>query len=94
MARRNRNGVRKERMIMLASSVLVLTALTVTGVFVQRSNRAEKEDYVVDFETIEQGSNTTADNMMTGEELIPRLRKSEQTIWIMIPVFRKQIPRK
>ena len=47
----------------------VLTALTVTGVFVQRSNRAEKEDYVVDFETIEQGSNTTADNMMTGEEL-------------------------
>ncbi len=69
MARRNRNGVRKERMIMLASSVLVLTALTVTGVFVQRSNRAEKEDYVVDFETIEQGSNTTADNMMTGEEL-------------------------
>ncbi len=69
MARRNRNGVRKERMIMLASSVLVLTALTVTGVFVQRSNRAEKEDYVVDFEAIEQGSNTTADNMMTGEEL-------------------------
>lgn len=69
MARRNRNGVRKERMIMLASSVLVLTALTVTGVFVQRSNRAEKEDYVVDFEAIEQGSNTTAENLMTGEEL-------------------------
>lgn len=69
MARRNRNGVRKERMIMLASSVLVLTALTVTGVFVQRSNRAEKEDYVVDFEAIEQGGNTTAENLMSGEEL-------------------------
>lgn len=69
MARRNRNGVRKERIIMLASSVLVLTALTVTGVFVQRSNRAEKEDYVVDFEAIEQGSNTVAENLMSGEEL-------------------------
>ncbi len=69
MARRNRNGVRKERFIMLASSVLVLTALTVTGIFVQRSNRAEKEDYVLDFEAIEKGSGTTAENLMSGEEL-------------------------
>lgn len=69
MARRNRNGVRKERLIMLASSVLVLTALTATGVFVQRSNKAEKEDYIVDFEAIEKGSNTVAENLMSGEEL-------------------------
>lgn len=54
---------------MLASSVLVLTVLTVTGIFVQRSNRAEKEDYVVDFEAIEKGSGTTAENLMSGEEL-------------------------
>ena len=52
-----------------SSSVLVLTALTVTGVFVQRSNRAEKEDYVVDFEAIEKGSNIVAENLMSGEEL-------------------------
>lgn len=69
MARRSRNGVRKERIIMLASSVLVLTALTVTGVFVKRSNNAEKEDYIVDFEAIENGSSTTAENLMSGEEL-------------------------
>lgn len=69
MARRNRNGVRKERIIMLASSVLVLTALTATGIFVQRGNRAEKEDYVVDFETIERGSSTVEENLMSGEEL-------------------------
>jgi len=31
MMRRNRTGVRKERIIMLASSALVLTALTVTA---------------------------------------------------------------
>lgn len=69
MARRNRNGVRKERIIMMASSVLVLTALTVTGVFVKRNNNAEKDDYVVDFEAIEKSSGMTAENMMTGEEL-------------------------
>lgn len=69
MAGRNRNGVRRERIIMLASSVLVLTALTVTGVFVKRSNRAERDDYVLDFETIEKASDLTAEGLMSGEEL-------------------------
>ncbi len=69
MGRKNRSGVRKERIVMLASSVLVLTALTVTGVFVKRSNKAEREDYVVDFETIEKGSDVVTENLMPGEEL-------------------------
>lgn len=69
MVRRNRNGVRKERIIMLATSVLVLTALTVTGVFVRRSNDAEKEDYVVDFDTIGGEDQLTAENMLSGDEL-------------------------
>ncbi|MBD5489321.1 MAG: peptidoglycan DD-metalloendopeptidase family protein [Lachnospiraceae bacterium] len=67
--RRNRNGVRKERIIMLASSVLVLTALTVTGVFVKRSNNSERENYVVDFGAIEKGADTNAESMLSGEEL-------------------------
>lgn len=69
MARRNRNDIRKERIIMLASSVFVLTALTVTGVYVKNSNRAERDNYVVDFETLEQSSAELAENMMSGEEL-------------------------
>ena len=69
MARRNRNGVRKERIIMLATSVFVLTALTVTGIFVRRSNTAERENYVLDFEAIEQGTDTIAENMLSGDEL-------------------------
>ena len=69
MVRRNRNGVRKERIIMLATSVLVLTALTVTGVFVRRSNDAEKEDYMVDFDTIGGEDQLTAENMLSGDEL-------------------------
>ena len=69
MARRNRSNIRKERIIMLASSVLVLAALTVTGVYVRNNNRSEKEDYVVDFETLEQSSAELAENMVDGEEL-------------------------
>lgn len=69
MARRNRSNIRKERIIMLASSVFVLAALTVTGVYVRNSNRAEKEDYVVDFEALEQNGTELAENMVSGEEL-------------------------
>lgn len=54
---------------MLASSVFVLAALTVTGLYVRNNNRAEKEDYVVDFEALEQGSEELAENMVDGEEL-------------------------
>lgn len=69
MAKRNRSSIRKERIIMLASSVFVLAALTVTGVYVRNSNRAEKEDYVVDFGALEQGSTELAENMTPGEDL-------------------------
>ena len=69
MSRRNRSSIRKERIIMLASSVFVLAALTVTGVYVRNNTRAEKEDYVVDFEALEQGSEELAENMVDGEEL-------------------------
>ena len=69
MARRNRNSIRKERIIMLASSVFVLAALTVTGVYVRNSNRAERDNYVLDFEAIEKNSTDTAENIMPAEEL-------------------------
>ena len=69
MARRNRNNIGKERIIMLASAVFVLAALTVTGVFVRKNNRAEQENYVVDFGALEQSSTELAENMVSGEEL-------------------------
>ena len=69
MGRRNRNSIRKERIIMLASSVFVLAALTVTGVYVRNSNRAERDNYVLDFEAIEKNSTDTAENIMPAEEL-------------------------
>lgn len=69
MARRNRNSIRKERIIMLASSVFVLAALTITGVYVRNNNRAERENYVLDLEAIEKNSTDVANNTMPAEEL-------------------------
>lgn len=67
--RRNRNGIRKERIIMLASSALVLTALTVTGVFVRSNRQKEEKGNVVDFSVIESGVQENAENIMSDEEL-------------------------
>lgn len=53
--KRNRNGVSKERIIMLASSALVLTALTVTGIFVRSNRQNEEESNILDFSVIESG---------------------------------------
>lgn len=55
--KRNRNGVSKERIIMLASAVLVLTALTATGIFVRSNRQFEEESNVLDFSVIENGEN-------------------------------------
>ena len=51
--RRNRSTMKKERIIMLVSSVFVLTALTMTGFYVKEKNEAEKDGYVVDMSALE-----------------------------------------
>ncbi|MDE5866059.1 MAG: hypothetical protein K2H31_05610 [Lachnospiraceae bacterium] len=53
--KRNRNGVSKERIIMLASAALVLTALTATGIFVRSNRQIEEESNVLYFSAIEHG---------------------------------------
>lgn len=67
--RRNRNGVKRERIIMLVSSALVLTALTVTGVFVRSNRQKEDSGNVVDFSVIENSVEESAENVMPSEDL-------------------------
>ena len=38
---RNKNHLKKEKFVMLASSVLVLSALTLTGVYVKERSRIQ-----------------------------------------------------
>ncbi len=52
MKRRKKNQ-RKERAIMLGSSVLVLTALTMTGIYVKEKNQQQNDGYVVDLSQLE-----------------------------------------
>lgn len=83
MRRNNRkNSIKKERIIMLASSAFVLTALTMTGIYMKNSNKTEKDDgYTLDFSAMEDnaddkfeeiaqaddGSNQVADNSVQNQ---------------------------
>ena len=48
MRRRNRRSISKERILMVASSVLVLGSLTATGLWFGRDGGSQNEGYVVD----------------------------------------------
>ena len=52
--KRRRKNKRKERMIRLGSSVMVLSALTVTGLYVKEKKEVPKEEYVVDLSELEE----------------------------------------
>ena len=49
MRRRNGSGAKKERIIMVLSSVFVLAALTATGLFFRGKSEENNDGYVVDF---------------------------------------------
>ncbi|MCM1025348.1 MAG: M23 family metallopeptidase [Roseburia sp.] len=72
--RRNRNNSgKKERIIMLASSAFVLTALTMTGIYMQARNEESKDDgYMLDFTTLEDNAankyQEIAENGLQAEE--------------------------
>lgn len=53
MRKRRRTGLQKESILMLAASVFVLTALTMTGLYVKEKNQDNSDGYVVDFSKIE-----------------------------------------
>ena len=53
MRRNRKRGLAKERILMVASSVLVLASLTVTGIWLGRDGSNQDQGYVVDFISIE-----------------------------------------
>lgn len=71
MRKRNRmrGGVGKERAIMLAASVFVLSALTLTGVYVKENNTKKNDDgYSVDLSSLEKNNNTITEKAEGIEE--------------------------
>lgn len=60
MKRETKSNGKKERAIMIISSAFVLTALTVTGVYLRSENVKTKDDgYTVDFSTMEKEKQNT-----------------------------------
>ena len=54
--RMGRNNLGKEKAVMIASSVLILGALTVTGIYVRKGDQKEEDHgYSIDLESLEQG---------------------------------------
>lgn len=57
MRRNRKNNAKKERIIMLASSAFVLTALTMTGIYMQTREEENRDDgYTLDFTALEDNS--------------------------------------
>jgi len=73
MRRNRKNNGKKERIVMIASSVFVLTALTMTGIYMQ-SKTAEPEDdgYTIDLAALENSAadkgKEIAQNQTDGED--------------------------
>ena len=53
MKKRRRPGLQKERTTMIVSAALVLTALTLTGVYVKQKNADKQDGYLVDLSELE-----------------------------------------
>lgn len=80
MRRNRKNSIKKERIIMLASSAFVLAALTLTGVYMNGKEAESKDDgYTLDFATLEENAddkfdeiaqNNTADKINENESVI------------------------
>lgn len=57
MRRNRKNSIRKERIVMIASSAFVLAALTMTGVYMKEKSMESKDDgYSIDFTELEQSA--------------------------------------
>lgn len=55
MRRNRKNNIRRERIVMLASSAFVLAALTMTGIYMKERNTDSKNDgYTIDFTTLDE----------------------------------------
>ena len=65
MRKRRRRNISKERILMVASSVLVLGSLTATGLWLGGDERNQDEGYVVDLSAIE--NNTATGQAESGE---------------------------
>ncbi len=67
--RNNRSGLHKEKMTMVAAAVFVLSALTLTGVYMTSNDEAGQEENQIDFAKLEEQNQTNEVKEKTTEEI-------------------------
>ena len=89
MKRQNRNGnnrgtAKKEQAIMIASSVFVLAALTMTGVYVNNNNKEAKNDgYNIDFSMLENELQDNQNNIV--DEKLNEIQNQTGDSFLAVP---------
>lgn len=69
MKRNRRNSAKKERIIMIASSAFVLTALTMTGIYMKSGNVDQQDDgYTIDFTALDDNIEEKMDEIEQGRQ--------------------------
>ena len=74
--KRKRKNQKREKWIMLGSSLFVLTALTVTGIYVKEKATKQEDGYVVDLSQLE----INEESDITVERNEPQLPEDSQTV--------------
>ena len=83
--KRRRKNQKRERAIMLGSSVLVLTALTMTGIYVKEKNQVQDDGYVVDLSQLEMTpiqENTKREDMPEDSQTVSSAKiENRDSLW-------------
>ena len=81
MRRNRKSNAKKERIIMLASSALVLTALTMTGIYMQNKNEESKDNgYTLDFTAIEENAGNKNQEIAKGNTGNEKVNESAEQL--------------
>lgn len=86
MRKSRRGGAGKEKVVMALSAVFVLTALTVTGLYIREKSGEQSDGYVVDFSALENEATQLAQNEggtingMTENQKVDKLAETENSV--------------
>jgi len=79
MRRNRKNSIKKERIIMLVSSAFVLTALTMTGIYMKNNNKEAQDDgYTLDFTAMEDNADNKFEEIAQNKQDTEQIAQNEQ----------------
>ena len=92
MRKNRRNNAKKERTIMIASSVFVLAALTMTGIYMKSNNTQEQDDgYTIDFTALENNAEDKYEEIARNEPVEESADSGKDSIAKNIPDSTEEI---